>query len=767
MCGVYNLGFLGLRLDDKTASFLDWWCDRLHRYCIVDLANGMFVDQSWMDFAPAYLESVAVVRDPIFNIAYWNLPHRKLERAGDQWRVDGRRVGFFHFSGVNLDDLDIISRHQDRTDLWRRPELRPLFDGYRELVAQSGQEDVGGIPYHWDRFTGTEVEIPWVSRIALQEVDPLGLRWPDPFDTEAPDSFLAWLAERLDLDGRIVNRTLLYLWRERPDIRAEFPVIDGNELDRYLAWYKEKGAAEGGLDNIFVEPLQPLPLPPPLPPRPEPPPHDDEREEAARIDLNHPGEKTAWLNEPAVEGDGPLVSRLAMVIHRTRPDVNKLYPNPYENDRAGLAYWMALHGVRDHHLHEDLVRPIRESLSGKNRLTLQFRKLWLDLAGGAPEEPMVIDPPPPPPPPEDPPEPPKPPEPPWPKWMRGLIEARPTVGVNLVGRFESATSFAAGIREALREAGVAHATVALDHELPDETTTDRIRHEEGAPFSLTILTIPPQEWRRTLSRLPLGSRYGGRVIGYVNDTSFSLSSEQAALVDEMWTPTEELARAVSKNTHVPVRVVPPVVGPPSDSTPDIVPDLDPDRFWFLALSGGRGSEDERALSAAIECVRRLASDGDSRFGLCLAAGPEKRDLAVQLAHLPIRVVARPIDTATVNTLINSCDGYLDLHRALRVDPVLVKAALSGKPVVAGWSSSFVAQDEESDFNFAMQRIAEVLAHPDVEMDLATALMDSAKKEHNPEIASRAWGMQIDNLATEISREESSAVGQRIDLETDQ
>jgi hypothetical protein len=53
------------------------------------------------------------------------------------------------------------------------------------------------------------------------------------------------------------------------------------------------------------------------------------------------------------------------------------------------------------------------------------------------------------------------------------------------------------------------------------------------------------------------------------------------------------------------------------------------------------------------------------------------------------------------------------------------------------------------------------------MDLATALMDSAKKEHNPEIASRAWGMQIDNLATEISREESSAVGQRIDLETDQ
>ena len=47
-CGVYNLGFVGLQLNEGTAEFLDWWCDRLHRFCVVDLANGLFVDQSWM-----------------------------------------------------------------------------------------------------------------------------------------------------------------------------------------------------------------------------------------------------------------------------------------------------------------------------------------------------------------------------------------------------------------------------------------------------------------------------------------------------------------------------------------------------------------------------------------------------------------------------------------------------------------------------------------------------------------------------------------------
>ena len=52
MCGIYNLGFVGLQLVESTRFFLDWWCDRLHRYCINDLTNGMFVDQSWMDFTP-------------------------------------------------------------------------------------------------------------------------------------------------------------------------------------------------------------------------------------------------------------------------------------------------------------------------------------------------------------------------------------------------------------------------------------------------------------------------------------------------------------------------------------------------------------------------------------------------------------------------------------------------------------------------------------------------------------------------------------------
>jgi hypothetical protein len=268
---------------------------------------------------------------------------------------------------------------------------------------------------------------------------------------------------------------------------------------------------------------------------------------------------------------------------------------------------------------------------------------------------------------------------------------------------------------------------------------------------LTLLAIPPEEWRKTLSRLPLGSRFGGRVFGYVDDASVELPNDLAALVDELWTPNDDLARVVSEDSRVPVRVVPPAVEPPVESGRDLTFDLDPERFWFLTVDGGRGSEDDLAVSSAIECVRRLVRDGDTRPGLCLAVPPDKRRLAVQLEHLPIRVVARPLDTEVLNDLISECDGYLDLHHTRRVDPALVKAGMAGKPVVTGWSSGPVNQGEVREISSALQRIVEILAHPEIEEDVASTLGTAVREEYSPENALRVWRQQIDTLVSEVVR----------------
>ena len=197
MSGVYNLGFLGIQLNDRTREFLEWWKERLHRFCLVDPQHGLFVDQSWMDLAPAFLDSVGLMRDPIYNIAYWNLEHREVRVRDDRWEVNGRRVGFFHFSGIELDNLETVSRHQNRIRLNNRPELRPCFEHYRHLILGAGHERLSDIPYGYGTFLHTSIPVPSMARRILQRVDPRGRRWQNPYEVRTEGSFYEWLVEPL------------------------------------------------------------------------------------------------------------------------------------------------------------------------------------------------------------------------------------------------------------------------------------------------------------------------------------------------------------------------------------------------------------------------------------------------------------------------------------------------------------------------------------------------------------------------------------------
>src|SRR5689334_14285715 len=71
--GVYNLGCIGLARGPELLAFLRWWQRRLERECVVDLSQGLFVDQGWIDLAPSLFAGVTIVRDPGCNVAYWNL----------------------------------------------------------------------------------------------------------------------------------------------------------------------------------------------------------------------------------------------------------------------------------------------------------------------------------------------------------------------------------------------------------------------------------------------------------------------------------------------------------------------------------------------------------------------------------------------------------------------------------------------------------------------------------------------------------------------
>ncbi|GAB3947935.1 hypothetical protein GCM10028805_21110 [Spirosoma harenae] len=156
--GIFNLGFIGLRNDKTAREFVNWWKDRLVYECRIDLCEGLFVDQHWVNFAPVYYDNVLIDHHLGYNVAYWNLHERYFSQdASGEWQISGPEefsdlttskkatepLQFFHYSGYSADRPDEISKYQTRYTFadstqvkQQRPDVRPLFDLYRDrLVA--------------------------------------------------------------------------------------------------------------------------------------------------------------------------------------------------------------------------------------------------------------------------------------------------------------------------------------------------------------------------------------------------------------------------------------------------------------------------------------------------------------------------------------------------------------------------------------------------------------------------------------------------------
>ncbi|QDK79613.1 glycosyl transferase [Spirosoma sp. KCTC 42546] len=161
--GIFNLGFIGLRNDATARKFVNWWKDRLVYECRIDLCEGLFVDQHWVNFAPVYFDNVLIDHHLGYNVAYWNLHERYFSKnEAGQWQVtsldehagqsadvnEGEPLQFFHYSGYHPERPNEISKYQTRFSFGdstpqkkQRPDVKPLFDLYRErLIANHNDQ---------------------------------------------------------------------------------------------------------------------------------------------------------------------------------------------------------------------------------------------------------------------------------------------------------------------------------------------------------------------------------------------------------------------------------------------------------------------------------------------------------------------------------------------------------------------------------------------------------------------------------------------------
>lgn len=182
--GIYNLGFLAVKNCREGIRFAKWWRDRLIEYCYDDVEFGLFTDQRWMDFAPAFFDGVYILKDKTYNVATWNLTHRKVTKLQDgSLGIEGKPIKIYHFSGFDSGAQEIMLKK-----FCNDAPLYDLREWYIDEQKKNGQQTIGREPNEYGYYS----------------------------------------------NGAEISREHRYLYRKREDLMEAFPNPD---ID-YFEWYK-------------------------------------------------------------------------------------------------------------------------------------------------------------------------------------------------------------------------------------------------------------------------------------------------------------------------------------------------------------------------------------------------------------------------------------------------------------------------------------------------------------------------------------------------
>lgn len=671
--GSYNLGFIALRRAPATERFVPWWQGKLTRDCVVDIPRGLFTDQKWIDLVPGMYPGVAIVRDPTWNVAYWNLNHRRVERAPDgTTTVDGAPLVFFHFSGFSP-GAKLLSKHQDRFTIeGLPPAVRALTDGYAAALTDNGLDACRALPYAFGRLpSGTPIAD--LVRRAYREQFPWDDPHPDLWTSEGEAFIVDWLGRPAPEYGRQpwVSRLAAALYRQRPDLQAAFPDVGNRHGKAFAHWFVEHAPVQEKLAPAFVDPVR-----------------DALAGRTRRVTSADVSRAPGVAGEPARSGTTGAASTPVGLTLDTAEGVPVALADAaadVEGGRRGayrLAYRVAW-GLRR------AVKPLTtQSFRHRVRHAL-LRKAYFDddyatppltasAADGTAEAAIR-----------------------YPAHVRSAADAAGT-GVNVVGYLGAESGIGESARAMLRILKAADIPVApinfrtgnvsrMHESLPGVAATEALH-------AISLFHINADQM--AIARASLGaSLFAGRYnIGFWAWELADFPDDWVAafdLVDEVWVPSTFCQQAIGQKAPVPVLCMPHSVEAPAQLAPDRGRfGIASDEIAFLAMCDVL-SVPERKNPLGVAEAFRAAFRGGERVRLLLKVGnlEFQPDLAARLRDLAradprIVLVHGYLARADLWTLMASIDCYVSLHRAEGFGLGMAEAMACGKAVVAtAWSGN--------------------------------------------------------------------------------
>lgn len=137
--GVFNAGYFELNVTSESRDILDFLNTYMFTFCNSrkGLYPTLFVDQMFYDLIPIYFDNYRKIEHPGYNVSFHNLHERCLNKSVNGWEVDGgKRLIFFHFSGLNFTSDDRFSKYYDFDFISLYPDLASLRSEYAELLIK-------------------------------------------------------------------------------------------------------------------------------------------------------------------------------------------------------------------------------------------------------------------------------------------------------------------------------------------------------------------------------------------------------------------------------------------------------------------------------------------------------------------------------------------------------------------------------------------------------------------------------------------------------
>lgn len=212
--GTFNLGFVGIRINEQSRSVLDWWKRMLLTDCYFDNDRGTATDQKWMNMLPAFLEPAALCinRDRGLNVAPWNYHERKVVQQDGRLFITNRSnndtsdktpLTFVHFSGYDYTSFSQNKVVHKKEGLNNFEDVDLVFTKYAEALSASDFTSYSQLKYSYNSFDNGKNILSLHRRLyrrMLDEKKEFGM----PFTTGA-GSFYSLLKQKKLIDHSTVQ----------------------------------------------------------------------------------------------------------------------------------------------------------------------------------------------------------------------------------------------------------------------------------------------------------------------------------------------------------------------------------------------------------------------------------------------------------------------------------------------------------------------------------------------------------------------------------